>query len=490
MKYFTTPIYYANGKPHIGHLYSTLIADVLKKTNELLGKESFFLSGMDEHGQKVQETAKKNGQNPKDYVDNISAEFLSFFDYFTIKTDSWVRTTSCEHKEAVAHFWNILQEKGFIYKSKYEGWYSVRDEAYYTNDEVTDGKGPTGAEVTWMEEECYYFKLSAFEKPLLKFYEENPDFIYPKKRQNEAMGFLKQGLKDFAVSRPKSRVSWGIEVPGDSDQTIYVWIDALVNYLTAAGYPDESYKEKWPAMHILGKDILKFHGVYWPAMLMAADIEMPKKMIVHGWWLNKSEKISHSLDHAIDLYQLAEHYKSDSVRYFLASSINIGEDGDFSHDLFKKIYLSDLANNLGNTFLRVLGLYDSKFDLKTPEKSKKIKNKYSDLILETKKMLEELSNDITLLPKYTNKVLECIKSINAYLHENKPWEETDEEILKNTMYFLLDNFKKIALLIYPIMPNISKIILDFFQLPIDMKSFDGKLKEALRYEEKPVLFPR
>lgn len=488
--YFTTPIYYANAEPHVGHLYSTLIADIWKKACVLLKKDSFFTSGLDEHGQKVAQAALQQGLSPQDYTNSLSFRFIDFFESYRISFDKWVRTTDESHKLAVQHFWKILKDRGHIYKGSYVGWYAVRDEAYYLDSELVDGKAPTGADVVWMEEECYYFKLSSFQSQLKQFFLDNPDFIFPKKRLNEALGFLQTPLRDLAISRPKKRLTWGISVPDDPEHVIYVWIDALVNYLSSVGYPDDSYKQYWPATHIIGKDILKFHAIYWPAMLLAAGIELPKKIIAHGWWLRDNAKISKSLGNAVDLEAMKEKYTIDGIRYFLIKSVNIGEDGQFKEDSLHHIVTADLANGLGNTFLRVIGIFETvfgenaslNFSYSFPPLCNTIQKLYDTLDL--------LTLEPQIMPAYAAMIVECIGAVNEYLQVYQPWKQEDRTIVVNQVGFLLNCLKQIAVLAYPIIPCASEKLLSFVGCTPDLRSYEANLPCNFDFSNKPVLFPK
>jgi len=319
----TTPIYYVNDKPHIGHAYTSLACDVVARFMRLSGREVFFLSGTDEHGQKVEESAKKRDMSAQDFVDDVSVSFRNLLSVLNISNDMFIRTTDEDHKKAVQHLWTTLVDKGAIYLGSYEGWYSVRDECYYNESELVDGKAPTGAEVAWMEKEpSYFFKLSEYEDKLLEHYQNNPEFIAPSSRRNEVLGFVKGGLRDLSISRTSFK--WGVPVPGNEDHVMYVWIDALANYISAIGYPDtdgETFQKFWPAsLHVVGKDILRFHAVYWPAFLMAADIPLPQRLFAHGWWTKDGEKISKSLGNAVDPLELVEKVhlvKSSMIFVFL-----------------------------------------------------------------------------------------------------------------------------------------------------------------------------
>ena len=322
----TTPIYYVNDKPHIGHAYTSIACDVLARFMRLSGRDVFFLSGTDEHGQKVEQSAANRQQSPQEFVDELSVAFSDLLKLLNISNDAFIRTTDEAHKASVQHLWKVLTEKDQIYLGQYEGWYSVRDECFYTESELVDGKAPTGAEVAWVaKEESYFFKLSEYQDKLLEFYKANPDFMAPESRRNEVLSFVKGGLRDLSISR--TSFSWGIPVPGDEQHVMYVWIDALTNYISALGYPNNKnsdgsgdnetskFDQFWPAaVQIVGKDILRFHAVYWPAMLMAAGLPLPKRLFAHGWWTKEGQKISKSLGNVIDPVELCEKVRRDNMK--------------------------------------------------------------------------------------------------------------------------------------------------------------------------------
>ncbi|MGI9498794.1 MAG: methionine--tRNA ligase, partial [Geminicoccaceae bacterium] len=356
--YVTTPIYYVNDVPHIGHAYTTLACDAMARFAKLDGKEVRFLTGTDEHGQKVEKAAEGRGIAPQAFTDELSERFRELAGHMGVSNDDFIRTTEERHKRGVQALWRKLVDAGDIYLGGYAGWYAVRDEAFYTESELVDGKAPTGAPVEWVEEPSYFFRLSAWEEKLLSFYEENPDFIAPQSRRNEVISFVKGGLQDLSISR--TSFSWGIPVPDDPDHVVYVWLDALTNYMTALGYPDEdaaNYKKFWPAdVHVIGKDILRFHAIFWPAFLLAADLQPPKRVFAHGWWTIEGEKMSKSLNNALDPYELIETYGLDQLRYFLLREVPFGNDGDFSRTAMVNRINSDLANDYGNLCQRVLSM--------------------------------------------------------------------------------------------------------------------------------------
>src|SRR5215470_6179103 len=356
--FITTPIYYVNDSPHIGHAYTTLSCDVLARFMRLDGYDVHFLTGTDEHGQKVEKSAAAAGLDPQAFTDRVSAEFKALAEKLNCSFDNFIRTTEPRHTRSCQALWQKLVEAGDIYLGSYAGWYAVRDEAFYAESELVDGKAPTGADVEWVEEPSYFFRLSAWQDRLLAFYEANPDCIGPRSRRNEVMSFVKSGLLDLSVSRTSFK--WGVPVPGDPAHIMYVWLDALINYITATGFPDlesATYKRFWPAdLHMVGKDILRFHAVYWPAFLMAAELPPPRRVFAHGWWTNEGQKISKSLGNIIDPLKLIERYGLDPVRYFLMREIPFGQDGDFSHRAMVQRMNGDLANDFGNLAQRVLSM--------------------------------------------------------------------------------------------------------------------------------------
>ena len=358
-RYITTPIYYVNDRPHLGHLYTSVAGDILARFYKMLGYRVKFVTGTDEHGAKVAQAAHSQGMSALEYVDSMADAFQRLIHVSCIQADDFIRTTQERHHQAATALWDHLQQNGSIYLDHYTGWYAIRDEAYYEESELVDGPhgkiAPTGAPVEWVQEPCYFFRLSQFQTPLIEHYENNPDAIAPDSRRNEVLSFLKSGLRDLAVSR--SKVTWGIGVPG-SHHVMYVWVDALTNYLTALGYPSKDSLEftgYWnQSIHLMGKDILRFHAVYWPALLMAAGLNPPKRLFAHGWWMSEGQKMSKSLGNVIDPFALIQRYGADRLRYFLFRHVRFGQDGDFSKDLFEHRCNQELADGLGNLVHRVL----------------------------------------------------------------------------------------------------------------------------------------
>jgi methionyl-tRNA synthetase len=371
--YLTTPIYYVNDKPHIGHAYTSLAADVLARWKRLSGHEVFFLTGTDEHGQKVEKAARDAGEDPQSFTDRVSQAFRELCGVMGLSNDAFIRTTEPRHRAACQELWKRLDARGQIYLGGYEGWYAVRDEAFYGPDELTERDGvryaPSGAPVEWVTEPSYFFRLTDWGPKLLDFYEANPDFVAPASRRNEVVAFVKAGLEDLSISRTSFR--WGVPVPGDDAHVMYVWLDALTNYLTAAGFPDEAdgFWRFWPAdVHVVGKDILRFHAIYWPAFLLAAGLSPPKRVFAHGWWTNEGQKISKSLGNVINPVALVEEFGLDPVRYFLLREVPFGQDGDFSRAALVNRLNGELADALGNLANRTLSLIQRNCEGRLPER--------------------------------------------------------------------------------------------------------------------------
>ena len=391
--YITTPIYYPSGKPHMGHAYSSIIADFFARFKRLENYNVMFLTGTDEHGQKIQKEAEKNNKEPQIFCDEISETFRSLTKKLNLSNDDFIRTTEKRHHQSVIEIWNRLVDSGDIYLDKYSGWYSVSDEAYYDKDEIEDKNGKkiskiSGSLVEWVEEESYFFKLSAWNKKLLDVYKSNPSFILPIARKNEVVKFVEKGLKDLSVSR--TSFSWGIPVPKNNKHIIYVWLDALTNYLSALSYPDVSsdlYKNYWPAdLHIIGKDILRFHAIYWPAFLMAAKLPLPKRIFGHGWILSDEKKMSKSLGNILDPLDIIKNYGIDQLRYYLIKEVSLGNDGNVSLENLKNCINNDLANNYGNLCQRVFAFLKKNCNNKIP--------KNTSLTNEGKLLTNKLKKDI------------------------------------------------------------------------------------------------
>lgn len=486
--YVTSPIYYVNDKPHIGHAYTSIACDILARYHRLKGDDVFFLTGTDEHGQKVEKSAVKNKKNPQEFCDEVSKQFQNLAKFINISNDDFIRTTQERHKKFLKFFWQKLQENGFIYKDVYEGWYSVRDEAFYGKDEIIDGKAPTGAEVEWHEEESYFFKLSEFGDKLLEFYEKNPKFIEPKSRYNEVVSFVKSGLKDLSISRTSFK--WGIKVPDDDNHIMYVWLDALSNYLSALDFAEsnsEKYNNFWlnaldSPIHIVGKDILRFHAVYWPAFLMAADIKLPAKIFAHGWWTNEGQKISKSVGNVIDPYQEVKWLESincdtdlaiDYLRYFLMREIPFGNDGDYSRSSFVNRINSELANNVGNLVQRTLTMIVKNCQAVIAECKVEDYNNYIKICQNYDDNILSLIADLKF-DKALDKILEFSDLANRNLNDKAPWNLKKEgKILEmeSILYITADSIRRIAIWLQPFIPNSSAKILDL--LNVKNRSFEN-----------------
>ncbi len=424
--YITTPIYYVNDKPHIGHAYTSVACDVLARYRRLKGEQVKFLTGTDEHGQKVEKSAAKAGVQPQAFVDEVSQSFRELCDTMNISNDDFIRTTEDRHKTAAQAIWQTMAEKGDIYLSSYAGWYSVRDEAFYAESELVEGKAPTGAEVEWLEEPSYFFKLSEYGDKLLEFYEKNPEFVKPASRFNEVKSFVKSGLRDLSISR--TSFNWGVPVPGDEKHVMYVWLDALTNYLSALGYPkqDGDYATFWPAdVHMVGKDILRFHAIYWPAFLMSANLPMPKRVFAHGWWTVEGEKMSKSLGNAIAPATLVDRFGLDQVRYYMLKAMPFGNDGDFAENRVAEVVNADLANNIGNLAQRTLSMIQKNCDGQVP-KYDIHHAKPEDAALLDGAVKEALTAyheamDAGHLQQALNAIVKLGTDANGYIDQQQPW---------------------------------------------------------------------
>ncbi len=471
--YITTPIYYPSGKPHMGHAYSSIIADFFARFKLIDDYKVHFLTGTDEHGLKIQRSAEKAGKKPKEFCDQISQTFKDLSKTLNLSNTDFIRTTEDRHKKTVQHLWSLLEKNDDIYLSNYSGWYSVSDEAFYNEDEIEeiDGKKiakSSKSNVEWIEEESYFFRLSKWQKPLLEFYENNPDFILPESRKNEVISFVKSGLKDLSVSR--KTFTWGIPVPKNDKHIIYVWLDALTNYLSALNYPDtndELFKKFWPAsIHLIGKDILRFHAVYWPAFLLAAKIELPKKVYGHGWILSGEEKMSKSKGNILDPLKIIEEYGLDPLRYYLVKEVSFGNDGNISQERLEDCINSDLANNYGNLCQRVTAFAMKNCDGKIPAKidfqpdDLKILNKFQENLDTIRSKINEQNINF-----YIDFIVNSLFDANKYFNDQEPWKKKDNLVRLNTIvYTTLEIVRKISFLLYPIIPETSLKALKIFDL--------------------------
>ena len=517
--YITTPIYYVNDIPHIGHAYTTVAADILARYNRLKRNDVFFLTGTDEHGQKVEKAAREKGMAPKEHADSMVDNFKRIWEKLNIKYDAFIRTTDAEHIKTVQGVLQNLFEKGEIEKRPYSGWYCLPDERFWTEKEVEDGKCPDCKRpVEQISEENYFFLMSKYKERLTEYIEENPHYILPETRRNEVLGFLKNNpLGDLCISRPKQRLSWGIPLPFDDNFVTYVWFDALLNYYSATKYlaprmaMDDSRStahdsDWWPAdHHLIGKDILTTHAVYWSTMLMALDFPFPKNIFAHGWWTINGKKMSKSVGNVVDPHKIADEFGADPFRYFLFREVPFGLDGDFSEQAMIQRFNTDLANNLGNLLSRSLTMVEKYRDGSVPQPvenkdreglEKRIKAWFvgpePDLPGKIDALLKNLEfhSALTLLWSFIN-------DLNEYIQHATPWKETDQDTLSNLLYVLCEALRLIALMLYPFMPSTAERIWEQLHLEEDISGVDfddaikwGGLKPGTRINKGPALFPR
>ncbi|HPD82462.1 MAG: methionine--tRNA ligase [Alphaproteobacteria bacterium] len=510
--YITTAISYVNGRPHLGHAYEQILTDTMARFKRLDGHEVMFLTGTDEHGQKVAKTAEKEGMEPKAFCDKISQSFRDMTDQLNISNDDFIRTTEPRHYEASQAIWNAIKTNNpdDIYLDKYAGWYSVRDEAYFADSELTEGEdtegnkyklAPTGAPVEWVEESSYFFRLSTYAEKLLEHYAAHPDFIAPDSRRNEIISFVKSGLQDISISR--TNFKWGVPVPGDENHVMYVWLDALTNYITGVGYPDTqstSYKKFWPAnIHVIGKDIIRFHCIYWPAFLMAANLELPKQVFAHGFINVNGAKMSKSVGNVIAPQDLIDLYGLDATRYLLMREVPHGQDGNFSHDYAVQRINSDLANGLGNLAQRTLSMIYKNCEEKIPacgkltDEDKKLLHHAHDLILPS------VREDVDKMR--FNRALETIWKLvidaNGYVDAQAPWglKTSDPERMNTVLYVLAEVVRVLGILIQPVTPESAAKILDQLKIPEDQRDFGFAnekymLKSGTVIDKPEGVFPR
>ncbi len=490
--YITSPIYYVNDVAHIGHTSTNLICDIIARFKRLDGYQVKFLTGTDEHGQKIEKSALKAGISPQEFTNKVSQTFVNLNQVMNFSNDDFIRTTEERHKKTVIKIWNKLLASGNIYLGKYAGWYAVRDEAFYAESELVDGKAPTGAEVEWVEESSYFFKLSAWQDKLIEFYENNPGFIMPESRRNEVISFVKSGLNDLSISR--TSLTWGIKVPGEEKHVIYVWLDALFNYYSAID--NDAEKKFWPCdLHVIGKDILRFHAVYWPAFLMAADIELPKCIFAHAWWTNNSEKMSKSIGNVIDPIKLVEEFGLDYVRYFLAREMPYGNDKDYSRDIFISRINSDLCNNVGNLVQRVLSFVNKYCEGKIPTANfdsvdTMLLNHAYGMVRNFKGHLEGAQIGLAVA-----EILELATEANKYVDFQAPWNlrKTDTARMETVLYTLMEVIRVIGILLQPFIPNAAEKILDM--LMVQERNFalvneDAALKTGVSLPAPSIVFPK
>jgi len=492
--YITTPIYYVNDQPHIGHAYTTILADVLARFHRArIGEEKvFFLTGLDEHGQKVQQAAEKRGLSPQQHCDDLFPRFKDLWKKLGIQYNDFIRTTETRHIKVVQHVLQKVYEAQDIYAAEYEGWYSVAEERFLTEKEKESGQF---RDVKQLKERNWFFKMSKYQARLIEYIETHPEFIQPDHRRNEVLGFLRQPLGDLCISRPKSRLSWGIELPFDRDYVTYVWFDALLNYITVAGYNsnEKNFDKWWPAdVHLIGKDILITHAVYWPTMLFSLGLPLPKTIFAHGWWLTGAAKMSKSLGNVVNPLDLIEQYGVDALRYYLMREMVLGQDANFTLEGFIKRYNSDLANDFGNLLNRVSGLISKNFGGIIPVRDELIQED-----LEIKNVGENLNSNVHRLigelrvNEAIEEVMSFIRMVNTYLEKQAPWKvaKVDLKRAETILYVSTEALRLSAVLLIPVMPEKSKTVLKILSA-LESKANWGELKPSTQLQSHPALFPR
>jgi len=490
--YVTTPIYYVNDKPHIGHAYTTILADVLSRFHRGQGDEVFFLTGLDEHGQKVQQAAQARSLSEQAHCDDLAPRFTDLWAKLGIEYSDFIRTTQPRHVKVVQSVLQKVYEAGDIYVDEYEGWYSVAEERFITDTEKDSG---AFRDVKKLKERNWFFRMSKYQQRLIDHINQHPGFIAPEHRQNEILGFLKQPLGDLCISRPKTRMSWGIELPFDKEYVTYVWFDALLNYITGIGYGSDEkiFKKWWPAsVHLLGKDILTTHSVYWSTMLFSLGLPLPEKIFAHGWWLIGETKMSKSLGNVVNPFDLVDQYGVDAVRYFLMREMILGQDANFTPELFVKRYNSDLANDFGNLLNRVSGLIGKYFDKNIPPvqelspEDKAIETMAIDLHTRVKAHIADFRVDEAI-----EEVMKLVRSVNAYLEKQAPWKVAKTDLTRAGMilYVATESLRISAVLLSPVMPWKTDVVLDILSAK-GTEPVWGKLTSGVVFKSHEALFPR
>jgi methionyl-tRNA synthetase len=479
--YITTAIPYANGAPHIGHAYERIATDAIQRFMRLDGRETLFVTGMDEHGLKVQQAATLEGVTPQAFVDRVAAEFEAMGELLNARADDIVRTTEPRNKRASQAIWERMAANGDVYVSKYSGWYSVRDEAYFDESELNAGPdgtklAPSGAPVQWVEEESYFFRLSAYAEKLLAHYEAHPEFVTPQTYRNEIVAFVKRGLADLSISR--ATFDWGVPVPGDSRHVMYVWVDALTNYITATGFPDEGPRAKfWPAdAHVVGKDITRFHAIYWPAMLMSAGLPLPRQVVAHGFLFSRGEKMSKSVGNVVSPADLVAAYGLDPVRYFFLREVPFGQDGNYSHEAMVNRINADLANDIGNLAQRSLAMIAKNCAATIPDPRRTAPSpedlamlaRADALLGEARRHMQSFQIHL-----YVGAVFDVVAQANRYFANAEPWKlnKTDPERMRLVLYVTIETLRIAAILLQPIMPASMSRLLDLLAVPQDVRAF-------------------
>jgi methionyl-tRNA synthetase len=500
--YITTPIYYVNGAPHIGHAYTSIAADVMARFKRLDGYDVFFLTGTDEHGQKVEQAAREAGIDPQVYVDRISADFQDMTRAMGVSNDDWIRTTEERHTLSCMELWRRIAASGDIYLGHYEGWYAVRDEAYYDEGELTtlaDGTriASTGAPVEWVREPSYFFRLSTWQDRLLRFYEDNPEFIAPASRRAEITSFVRGGLHDLSASR--TTLTWGVPVPDAPGHVMYVWIDALINYVTACGFPDEDAPRWrfWPAdVHFVGKDIIRFHAVYWPALLMAAGLPVPKRVTSNGWWLADGEKMSKSLGNVLEPRELVEIFGLDQIRYFLMREKPFGADGSISHHAIISRINVELANDLGNLAQRTLSLIARNLGGVLPGKGiESLEDTGLVTAADALPGLVRAAIDRQTFHEALEEVWKLIRAANGYIDRQAPWalNKTDKDRMATVLRVLVDTIRVVATMLQPFMPGSMANMLEQLGVPVHARTIEAltaPLADGIHLPPPRGVFPR
>ena len=500
--YVTTPIYYVNGAPHIGHAYTTILADAMARYHRLKGDDVYFLTGTDEHGIKIQRAAEKQGISPQQLVDENSAKFRELFDRLELTHDRFIRTTDDDHRRAVEEMVGRLSEAGDIYLGEYAGWYSASDEAYYDESEIEDGVAiASGSPVEWVEEKSYFFRLSAYEDRLLQWYDQNPECVAPESRRNEVASFVESGLRDLSISR--TTFSWGIPMPDDPEHVLYVWVDALTNYITAVGAFDdpERFERYWPAdIHLIGKDILRFHAVYWPAFLMSAGLPLPRQVFAHGWWTVEGEKMSKSKGNFIDAFELADQYDLDVLRYYMIREVPFGNDGNFSKKRLVERNNAELADNVGNLVNRTLSMTVGFLDGVVPEPTRSDEEVDQQLVDHARTAVDKV--DEAMDARQPHRALEAITAlsgeVNNYVQTVQPWalnKKGEQARLEQTLYTSLEAIRYVAVLLLAFVPDASQRILDALGLDHGLRTIDslqtwGGLPQGTKVKKPDVLFTK
>jgi methionyl-tRNA synthetase len=502
--YITTAIPYVNSYLHLGNVYEAILADACARYHRIKGDETFFLTGTDEHGQKIYKSAQKSGINPQQFVDRMSAEVRRLWDYYCISYDDFIRTTEPRHEKVVQRWFERSYANGDIYLGKYEGWYCVECETFYMESQIVDNRCPDCSRpVEKLEEENYFFRLSKYQQPLLEHIDKNPDFVIPEIRRNEVIGLLKQGLNDISVTR--TAMSWGVSIPFDTKHVSYVWVDALINYISATGvfFDEDRFNKLWPVdFHLIGKDILKFHAVIWPAMLLSAGLELPKCVAVHGWLLAEDIKMSKSKGNVLDPYELAEIYGVDALRYFLLKEISFGLDGSFSHELMTKTFNSDLSNDIGNLLSRSLAMVSKYRDGRIPRPS--VNEAAESQIIESWQNLQKTVDEFIKWLDFRNgldSIWSFINDINKYVDSSAPWalarDSANSSKLDTVLYTICESLRLIAMLVFPVIPSSAQKIWDQLGINEDISNSTlpangkwGLLKPGTVVGERQPIFPR